>query len=99
MQFFLEVTDRADSSGPPIVSLPGGSHLLQELSSDKAVAESDLARKLGTLRYLTGLKTQRARAVRSSPPGAKAPPPFLTGKGEHLWVNKTIFILFLNSAI
>lgn len=31
-----------------------------ELSADKAVAENDLGRKLGTLRYLRGLKSQRA---------------------------------------
>ena len=54
---------------------------LQELSADTAVAEGDLTRKLGTLRYLAGLKAQRTRALGAAPPGADAPAPFLSGRG------------------
>ena len=35
----------------------------QELSADKAVAEAELDRTLGTLRYLKSLQAARARAV------------------------------------
>lgn len=62
---------------------------LQELSADRAVAEGDLTRKLGTLRYLAGLKAQRTQALGAGPPGAVAPAPFLSGRGAfHLDVVK-----------
>ena len=41
---------------------PCGSTMLQELTTDRIVAESDLSRQLGTLRYLLGLRSARQRA-------------------------------------
>ena len=35
---------------------------LQELTTDRIVAEADLAKQLGTLRYLLGLRSARQRA-------------------------------------
>ena len=36
--------------------------MVQELTTDRIVAESDLSRQLGTLRYLLGLRSARQRA-------------------------------------
>ena len=36
--------------------------MLQELTTDRIVAEADLSRQLGTLRYLLGLRSARQRA-------------------------------------
>ncbi len=36
--------------------------MLQELTTDRIVAEADLGRQLGTLRYLLGLRSARQRA-------------------------------------
>ena len=35
---------------------------MQELTTDRIVAEADLAKQLGTLRYLLGLRSARQRA-------------------------------------
>ena len=35
---------------------------LQELTTDRIVAEADLSKQLGTLRYLLGLRSARQRA-------------------------------------
>ena len=35
---------------------------VQELTTDRIVAEADLAKQLGTLRYLLGLRSARQRA-------------------------------------
>ncbi|GAB4820920.1 hypothetical protein N2152v2_007966 [Parachlorella kessleri] len=45
-----------------------------ELSGDKAVAESELRRTLGTLRYLQGLKADRQRAAAMAAAAAAASP-------------------------
>lgn len=46
-----------------------------ELTQERIVAEADLARLLGTLRYLRGLRAARERAVRAvQPDGAKGAP-------------------------
>ncbi len=37
-------------------------HMLQELTTDRIVAEADLSKQLGTLRYLLGLRSARQRA-------------------------------------
>ena len=37
-------------------------HAVQELTTDRMMAESDLRRQLGTLRYLLGLRSARQRA-------------------------------------
>lgn len=50
-----------------------------ELTQERIVAEADLARLLGTLRYLRGLRAARERAVRAvQPDGAQ------TGEGSAL---------------
>ena len=36
--------------------------MLQELTTDRIVAEADLSKQLGTLRYLLGLRSARQRA-------------------------------------
>ena len=51
----------------------------QELSADKAVAEAELQRTLGTLRYLKGLQAARARAVAAQGPSPSTP--LLSGPG------------------
>jgi hypothetical protein len=46
------------------------------------VGDADLARKLGTLRYLKGLQAARRSALAAATPDAPQPPPFVYSKGQ-----------------
>ena len=50
-------------------------HLLQELSGERAVSEAELERTLGTLRFLKGLQSARARAAAALEPGSTTEQP------------------------
>ena len=46
------------------------------------MGDADLARKLGTLRYLKGLQAARQRALAAATPDAPQPSPFVYSKGQ-----------------